>query len=130
MPKHFKTGQVFYRQNMLQHVEFFLAKSCHITPSFSAKTCQNTSSFSPVKTCRNTMIFRTCQTRTTTIRKSFLRPLRFVTRSQKSIFIAWIHFKHFHNPYGYFCYPWACQISKYGSQSKTGTFLSVLLGVP
>ena len=61
------------------------------------KSCQNTSNFVMLKSCRNTSNFRkwrqrtrprprprTTTTTTTTRKKSFLRPLHYVTRGQKS----------------------------------------------
>ena len=56
------------------------------------KSCQSTSDFVMLKSCQKTSFFRQCQSRTktrtrtwtrTTITKSFLRPLHFVTRGQK-----------------------------------------------
>ena len=65
------------RQNMLQHVEFFPAKTCLKMTRFPRQNVSKHVEFFPAKTCRNTTIFRNCQTRTTrtttTTKKSFLR---------------------------------------------------------
>ena len=45
------------RQNMLQHVEFFSAKTCQNTTSFFPPKHVTTCQVFPAKTCRNTSSF-------------------------------------------------------------------------